>query len=364
MEKKKAILLLEDGTVFPGYSFGYLGESTGEVCFNTSMTGYQEIITDPSYAGQIMTMTYPMIGNYGVNKEDMESVVPVMRGFVVREYSEIFSNWRAEESLDAFLVKHKIPGIEGIDTRKLTRHIRDKGAMRGIISAIDSDEKSLMKKVLESPKMDGWDLATEVSTKKPYTFSKEGKYKIAAYDFGAKLNILRLLAAENCQVEVFPSKTPAEEIIKQKPDGVFLSNGPGDPATLDYAIENIKKLIDSNIPIFGICLGHQLLGLAFGAKTFKLKYGHRGGNQPVKDLTTGKVEITSQNHGFSIDDKTINGLDVEVTHLNLNDNTIEGIAHKTKPIFCVQYHPEASPGPHDASYLFKRFIEYIEKTRK
>lgn len=364
MEKKKALLLLEDGIVFHGYSFGYQGEATGEVCFNTSMTGYQEIITDPSYAGQIITMTYTMIGNYGVNEADMESKVPVMRGFVVREYSEVYSNWRAEESLDSFLVKHKIPGIEGVDTRMLTRHIRDKGAMRGIISASELDEKKLLEKVLASPKMDGWDLATEVSTKKPYIFSDKGKYKIVAYDFGAKLNILRLLADAGCQVEVVPAKTPAEEVLAKKPDGVFLSNGPGDPATLDYAIANIKKLIEANIPIFGICLGHQLLGLAFGAKTFKLKYGHRGGNQPVKDLTTGKVEITSQNHGFSVDEVTLKALDVEITHLNLNDNTIEGIAHKTKPIFCVQYHPEAAPGPHDASYLFQRFIEYIEKSKK
>lgn len=363
MEKKKAILLLEDGTTFSGYSFGYFGEATGEVCFNTSMTGYQEVITDPSYAGQIITMTYPMIGNYGVNKEDMESTAPVMCGFVVREYSEVYSNWRAEESLDKFLVTHKIPGIEGVDTRKLTRHIRDKGAMRGIISAVEFDQKKLMDKILVSPKMEGWDLATEVSTKKTYAFSKEGKYKIIAYDFGAKLNILKLLAAEDCQVEVVPAKTPAEEVLNKKPDGIFLSNGPGDPAALDYAINNIKKLIDSNIPIFGICLGHQLLGLALGAKTFKLKYGHRGGNQPVKDLTTGKVEITSQNHGFSVDEKTLKDLDVEITHINLNDKTIEGIAHKKKPIFCVQYHPEASPGPHDASYLFKRFIDYINKKK-
>ncbi len=361
MDKKKAVLLLEDGTIFQGYSFGYQGESTGEVCFNTSMTGYQEIITDPSYAGQIITMTTAMVGNYGANSKDMESAAPVMKGFAVRDYSAVYNNWQAETSLGDFLQTHKIPGIEGIDTRKLTRHIRDKGAMRGIISATDYSTDSLMKKVLASPQMNGLDLASTVSTKTKYEFSKTGKYKVVAYDFGVKLNILRMLAAENCQVTVVPGNTPAEEVLALKPHGIFLSNGPGDPAAVTYAIENTKKLIASGKPIFGICLGHQIIGLALGAKTFKLKFGHRGGNQPVKDLTTNKVEITSQNHGFSVDDKTLKNLPVTVTHINLNDKTIEGLAHKDKPVFCVQYHPEASPGPHDASYLFKRFIEYINK---
>jgi carbamoyl-phosphate synthase small subunit len=364
MAKKPALLLLEDGTIFKGFSFGYEGEAIGEVCFNTSMTGYQEIITDPSYAGQIMTMTYTMIGNYGTNSGDMETANPVMKGFVVREYSKVYENWQAEGSLSDFLVKYKIPGIEGVDTRKLTRHIRDKGAMRGIISSSDLDIKSLTKKVLASPNMEGLDLASVVSTKKEYQFSSGKKYNVIAYDFGAKQNILKLLTKANCNVTVVPANTPAEEVLKRKPDGVFLSNGPGDPAAVTYAIANTKKLIDAGIPIFGICLGHQIIGLALGAKTYKLLFGHRGGNQPVKDLTTGKVEITSQNHGFTVDEATLKTLDVEITHLNLNDNTIEGIAHKSKPVFCVQYHPEASPGPHDSAYLFDRFVTYIEKAKE
>jgi carbamoyl-phosphate synthase small subunit len=361
IKKAKAILLLEDGTVFNGFSFGYQGESTGEVCFNTSMTGYQEIITDPSYAGQIITMTYTMIGNYGTNSTDMETAAPKMKGFVVREYSSIYNNWRAECSLSDFLVKYKIPGIEGVDTRKLTRHLRDKGSMRGIISATDFNIKSLLEKVTASPDMNGWDLASVVSTKEKYVFSDKGKYNVVAYDFGAKLNILRMLRDTDCKVTVVPAATPAQEVLAMKPDGIFLSNGPGDPAAVTYAIKNTRELIDSGVPVFGICLGHQIIGLAMGAKTFKLKFGHRGGNQPVMDLTTNKVEITSQNHGFSIDPKTLSTKDMEITHLNLNDQTVEGVRHRTKPTFSVQYHPEASPGPHDAAYLFQRFVEYMNK---
>jgi carbamoyl-phosphate synthase small subunit len=361
MTQEKAILLLEDGTVFHGFAFGYKGETTGEVCFNTSMTGYQEVLTDPSYAGQIITMTYTMMGNYGTNSDDMESVKPVIKGFVCREYSKHHESRCAQESLDSFLKKHKIPGIEGIDTRKLTRHLRDKGAMRGIISSEDLDLKSLKEKALASPDMNGLDLASKVTTKKEYVFSTEGKYNVIAYDFGAKLNILRMLSAAGCKVTVVPAKTTAEEVLSRKPDGVFLSNGPGDPAAVTYAIENTKKLIDSGVPVFGICLGHQIMGLALGAKTYKLKFGHRGGNQPVMDMTTKKVEITSQNHGFAVDPKTLHTDHIDVTHWNLNDHTVEGFAHKTKPAFCVQYHPEASPGPHDAAYLFQRFVQYMEK---
>ncbi len=361
MERKKAILLLEDGTKFNGYAFGYAGEACGEVCFNTSMYGYQEIISDPSYAGQIITMTSVMIGNYGTTALDMQTAKPFMKGFVVREYSQVYENWRAERSLDDFLQEFQIPGIEGVDTRKLTRHLRDKGAMRGIISAIDLDEKSLLKKVLASPQMAGQDLASSVTTKKKYVFSDQGKYKVIAYDFGAKLNILNMLRDAGLQVTVVPANTPAEEVLAENPDGIFLSNGPGDPAAVTYAIENTKKLIASGKPIFGICLGHQIINLALGAETYKLKFGHRGGNQPVKDFITGSVEITAQNHGFSVKPESLHGLPVEVTHINLNDQTIEGIAHKEKPVFCVQYHPEAAPGPHDASYLFARFVEYIKK---
>jgi len=362
--KKPAVLLLEDGTLFNGFSFGYDGEATGESCFNTSLTGYQEIITDPSYAGQIVTMTAPMIGNYGANSADSEAAAPKMRGFAVREYSRHYENWRAEFSLDKFLSKHKIPGIEGIDTRKLTRHIRDHGAMRCIISSTDSDKKSLLAKVQAAPEMTGLDLASKVTVKNSYVFSGQGKYKVLAYDFGCKQSILRLLAAAGCAVTVVPASTPAAEVLAQKPDGIFLSNGPGDPAAVTYAIENVKKLLDSKVPVFGICLGHQIIALALGAKTFKLKYGHRGGNQPVMNLATRRVEITAQNHGFAVEPESLNGLPLEVTHLNLNDKTIEGLAHKAKPIFCVQYHPEASPGPHDAEYLFQQFVRQMEKARE
>ncbi|MDR1453462.1 MAG: glutamine-hydrolyzing carbamoyl-phosphate synthase small subunit [Candidatus Margulisbacteria bacterium] len=361
--KKPAVLLLEDGALFQGFSFGYAGEAVGESCFNTSMSGYQEIITDPSYAGQIIAMTAPMIGNYGANNADTESATPALRGFVVREYSRVYENWRAEESLGAFLDRQQICGIEGVDTRRLTRHIRDRGAMRCIISSTDLDPKTLMPKVQAAPQMNGLDLASGVTCQKPYVFSENKKYKVIAYDFGLKRNILKMLSAADCAVAVVPADTPAEQVLAQKPDGVFLSNGPGDPAAVAYAIENTRKLIASGLPLFGICLGHQIIALALGAKTFKLKYGHRGGNQPVLDLTTRQVEITSQNHGFAVDPGSLAGLPVKITHLNLNDQTVEGLAHQTKPIFAVQYHPEASPGPHDAGHLFQRFAGYLEKNR-
>ena len=351
--------MLEDGTLFPGFSFGYEGEATGESCFNTVMSGYQEIITDPSYAGQIVAMTYPLIGNYGANSADLESPVPVMRGLVVREYSRIYENRRAEESLEDFLIRHKIPGIEGVDTRRLTRHIRDLGAMRCILSSGDFDPKSLLTKVLASPQMSGSNLAGSVTTRKAYVFSENQKYKVIAYDFGVKRNILSRLTAAGCAVTVVPAETPAEEVLAQKPDGVFLSNGPGDPAAVTYAIANTRRLIESGVPLFGICLGHQIICLALGAKTFKLKYGHRGGNQPVMNLATRRVEITAQNHGFAVDPASLQDIPAEITYVNLNDQTVEGIAHKTKPVFAVQYHPEASPGPHDAGYLFTKFTELM-----
>ncbi|MDR1998037.1 MAG: glutamine-hydrolyzing carbamoyl-phosphate synthase small subunit [Candidatus Margulisbacteria bacterium] len=354
--KTPAVLLLEDGTLFNGFSFGYAGEAAGESCFNTALSGYQEILTDPSYAGQIVAMTAPMIGNYGTNAADMESAAPRLSGFVVREYSRVYANWRAETSLAEFLLKHKIPGIEGVDTRKLTRHIRDKGAMRCIISSTDPDKNSLLAKVKASPEMTGRDLASKVTGKKALVYSRNQKYKVIAYDFGCKQNILRLLTQAGCGVTVVPAGTPAARVLAEQPDGVFLSNGPGDPAAVTYAIENTRTLIASGTPVFGICLGHQIIALALGARTFKLKYGHRGGNQPVMDLTTRRVEITAQNHGFAVDPASLQGLPVEITHLNLNDRTVEGLAHKTRPVFGVQYHPEASPGPHDAAYLFQRFV--------
>jgi len=369
-EKKKAVLVLKDGRTFEGFSFGAEGETGGEVVFTTSMCGYQEILTDPSYDRQIVCMTYTQIGNYGVNDEDMESRMPFVAGFVVREYQDFPSNFRSNGSLESFLKKYSIVGIEGIDTRALTAHLRDKGAMNGIISTVDFDRDSLLKKLNTFPSMVGLDLVKNVSTDKPYDWSKglwtlengyveksDGKYFIVAYDYGIKFNILRNLVTAGFKVKVVPADFPAEEVLKLNPDGIFLSNGPGDPEPVTYAIENVKKLINKK-PIFGICLGHQILGLALGGKTYKLKFGHRGGNQPVKDLTTGKVEVTSQNHGFAVDIDSLKGK-AEVTHINLNDNTVEGLKHKEYPIFSVQYHPEASPGPHDASYLFKRFFDLV-----
>jgi carbamoyl-phosphate synthase small subunit len=372
---KKALLALADGTVFEGTSFGAEGEAAGEVVFNTSMTGYQEILTDPSYKGQIVTMTYPQIGNYGVNPEDVESGRPYVEGFIVKEYIDAPSNWRARKSLHDYLKEHGIVGIQGIDTRALTRHLRDFGAQPGIISTADLNLESVVTKAEKLPKMSGLDLAKDVTCKEPYTWDEgdwdietgyakksSPRYKVVAYDYGLKRNILRLLTQAGCDVTVVPATMPAEEVLKMNPDGVFLSNGPGDPEPVTYAIENIRKLLGKK-PVFGICLGQQLLGLALGGKTYKLKFGHHGGNQPIMDLTTRKVEIAAENHGFAVDLETVKD-QVVPTHMNLNDMTCEGFQHKTLPAFSVQYHPEASPGPHDSRYLFARFIEMMEKHKK
>ncbi|HKX12707.1 MAG TPA: glutamine-hydrolyzing carbamoyl-phosphate synthase small subunit [bacterium] len=375
LKKDRAILILQDGTTFEGSSFGYEGDASGEVVFNTSMIGYQEILTDPSYKGQIVTMTYPMIGNYGVNTEDVESSKPQVEGFVVKEYSRVYSNYRASESLGDYLKRHEIPGIEGIDTRALVRHLRDKGAQPGLISTQDFDLKRLKKKVKALPSMEGQDLVKDVTTDMAYTW-KEGTYSVAtassrkpdgklpkrkviAYDFGIKKNILRHLVDTGFDVKVVPATTPAEEVLAEKPDGVFLSNGPGDPAAVTYAIENTKKLI-GKVPVFGICLGHQILGLALGAKTYKLKFGHRGGNQPVKNLETGQVEITAQNHGFAIDPDSLKEAGT-MTHLHLNDKTVSGFRKEDEGVLAVQYHPESSPGPHDSLYLFEEFRKMMDQ---
>ena len=359
-KRTKAILLLEDGRVFNGFSFGHIGETTGEVCFNTGMSGYQEILTDPSYCKQIVTMTSPHIGNYGINSEDIESNNIQVSGFVIKEETEIPSNWRSELSVGYYLDDQKIVGIQNVDTRALTRHIRDNGAMNGIISSIDVDTKSLKSKLNKIPSMEGLDLAKVVTTKKNYKWSKDSKpYKVAAIDYGIKFNILRLLDKHDCEVTVFPADISADEIIKFDPDGVFLSNGPGDPSAVTYGIKMVKSLLGKK-PIFGICLGHQILALALGAKTFKLKFGHRGINHPVRNNETGIIEITSQNHGFAVDLDSLPD-NVESTHINLNDNTSEGIKCKDIPAFSVQYHPESSPGPHDSRYLFKQFIDMMKK---
>ena len=359
---KEAILVLEDGRTFRGASFGADGERFGEVVFNTSMSGYQEILTDPSYAGQIVCMTYPLIGNYGVNTDDVESRRPWVEGFVVKEASRIASNFRSTHSLQDYLKDNGIVGLEGIDTRALVRHIRDKGAMRAGISTTDLDEKSLLNKVLSSPEMANRELATSVTVEANYEYpaAKDESFHIVAYDFGVKTNSLREFAKYGCRVTVVPTATTAEEVLALDPDGIFLSNGPGDPASMTEVVEEIKKLTASEKPMFGICLGHQLLGEAFGGKTYKLKFGHRGGNQPIKDLTTGKIEITSHNHGFAVDADSLPA-DVEVTHVNLNDHTVAGLRHKSLPVFSVQYHPESAPGPHDSEYLFERFIELMQK---
>ncbi|MCX5750414.1 MAG: glutamine-hydrolyzing carbamoyl-phosphate synthase small subunit [Candidatus Saganbacteria bacterium] len=356
----KAILALEDGTIFTGAAFGATGESYGEVVFNTSMTGYQEILTDPSYKGQIVTMTYPLIGNYGINTEDFESEKPHLSGFVVREKSKIVSNWRSSESLDEFLKKNRVIGIEGIDTRALTLHIRSLGAMKGVISTVDLSPESLVKKVKVSEGLVGIDLVKKVTCKKAYDWNTSGEYKVVLLDCGAKFNIMRELAMRGCQVTVVPANTSAKEILAMKPDGVMLSNGPGDPAAVTYVIETVKELI-GKVPIFGICLGHQMLGLALGGKTFKLKFGHRGANHPVMNLKTRKVEITTQNHGFCLDLDSLNTKEIELTHVNLNDHTSEGIRHKKHPVFSVQYHPEAAAGPHDSRYLFEEFIQCLKE---
>ncbi len=361
----KAKLALANGVVFTGESFGAEGETAGEVVFNTSMIGYQEILTDPSYCGQIVTMTYPHIGNYGINPNDVESARPQVAGFVVREYSKFYSNFRATESLGDYLKRNNVVGIESIDTRKLTRIIREVGAMNAIISTTDLDDESLVGKAKAFPSMSGLDLAKVVTTKTQYRFSQNGradfKFNVVAYDFGIKTNILRKLYERGCDVTVVPADFPADEILKINPDGIFLSNGPGDPAAVSYGIENIKKLIGKK-PIFGICLGHQVLALAAGAKTFKMKFGHRGANHPVKNLLRETVEVTSHNHGFAVDADTLPS-DYEVTHIDLNDNILEGFRHKSLPLFCVQYHPEASPGPHDSDYLFDDFIAMVEGVR-
>lgn len=371
---KKAILVLEDGTVFEGRGFGAEGEAHGEVVFNTSMTGYQEILTDPSYNGQIVTMTYPEIGNYGVNPEDAESRRPFLKALVVREYWKDPSNWRSEDDLGSYMAKYGVVGIEGVDTRALTKLIRSEGAQKAAVSTVDTDPGSLLGRVRAARGIVGVDLVTEVSCESPYGWSEgtgawrpegEGpsaggrRFKVAAYDYGLKQNILRKLTDLGCDVTVVPSRTPPHEVLAMDPDGIFLSNGPGDPAAVAYAVESVRTLIGKK-PVFGICLGHQIVGLALGGKTYKLKFGHRGGNQPVKDLRTGKVEITSQNHGFAVDPESL-GSDVEITHVNLNDDTVEGLRHREHPVFSVQYHPEASPGPHDSSYLFEEFVEMMKE---
>lgn len=387
----KAILALEDGRCFEGEAFGFSGTRTGEICFNTSMTGYQEVLTDPSYRGQIVAMTYPMIGNYGINPLDEESSGPHVRGFVIEELCAVPSNWRSVESLDDYLKRHAIPGIQGIDTRALTKHLRTRGAMRSVITSEVGTEAEAVTLARESTPMEGSDFVKEVSTPEIYHWDpassesrrwdipspsqnrvggstgvlhplEETRYRVVAYDFGIKRNILRCLRQSGFDVHVVPSTTKAADVLALKPDGVFLSNGPGDPAALDYIHAEIRQLVGRQ-PIFAICLGHQILAHAFGGKTFKLKFGHRGGNQPVKDLRSGKVAITSQNHGFAVDDASLPP-GVEVTHINLNDGTVEGMRHKEHAVFSVQYHPEAAPGPNDAAYFFGEFANLIEASRQ
>ncbi|MCP5560555.1 MAG: glutamine-hydrolyzing carbamoyl-phosphate synthase small subunit [Verrucomicrobiaceae bacterium] len=384
----KALLALEDGRCFEGESFGAPGTRTGEICFNTSMTGYQEVLTDPSYRGQIVAMTCPQIGNYGINHHDAESHEPHVRGFVIEELSPVVSNWRSEESLDEYLKRWSIPGIQGIDTRALTKHLRTLGAMRAVVTNEVSSVAEAVQLAIDSPQMSGSDYVKEVTTKTAYTWDPDDtlsrewdipspsqnraggpdgafhdlapiKHHVVAYDFGIKRNILRRLRQQGFRVDVVPATATAEEVLAKNPDGVFLSNGPGDPAALGYIHTEINKLIGKK-PIFAICLGHQILGHAYGGKTFKLKFGHRGGNQPVKDLRSGKVAITAQNHGFAIDPSSLPS-NVEVTHINLNDGTVEGMRHRDEPVLSVQYHPEAAPGPNDAKYFFDEFTRMIEK---
>jgi carbamoyl-phosphate synthase small subunit len=376
-----AILALEDGTWYRGVAAGAQGEARGEVVFNTSMTGYQEVLTDPSYAGQIVTMTAPLIGNYGVAPGDAESNLPRVAGFVMREASPIASNYRSEGTLRDYLVRHNIVAIADIDTRALTRVLRSAGVMRGVIATGQVDPAELVEKARAIPRMEGADLVKDVTCEHAFEWRDRAaqageddhtefgiapqsrasrKLRVAAYDFGVKYNILRRLSAYGCDVHVFPASAPASDLLAIEPDGIFLSNGPGDPAALGYAIDNVRQLTKTDVPMFGICLGHQILGLAVGGETFKLKFGHRGANHPVKELRTGKVEITSQNHGFAVKPESLPA-DTTVTHLNLYDDTVEGFRHVTKPIFSVQYHPEASPGPHDADYLFQQFLESMDK---
>jgi carbamoyl-phosphate synthase small subunit len=366
--RSKAILALEDGTVFEGCSFGRAGETTGEVVFNTALCGYQEVLTDPSYAGQIVTMTYPHIGNYGVNAEDVESAKPQVAGFIVREASTMASSWRAAGELHRYLDESGIVGISEVDTRALTRHLRIHGAKRGVISTVVTDTQVLIAKARGSRNMVGLDLAREVTCGERFeTQAMAGSthpFKVVAYDFGMKRNILRMLNAAGCDVTVVPAGTSAADALALKPEGVFFSNGPGDPEPVTYAIEAAKRIMDKRVPMFGICLGHQILGLACGGKTYKLKFGHRGANHPVKNLATGQVEVTSQNHGFAVERTLFERPEYELTHVNLNDGTVEGFKHKELPVMSVQYHPEASPGPHDSHYLFKDFIDMMTAARR
>ena len=382
-----AILALEDGSVFHGQAFGARATAAGEVCFNTSMTGYQEILTDPSYKGQLVTMTYPLIGNYGVNDQDVESWAPHVAGFVIRELSPVVSNWRADRSLADYLSQHGIPGIQGIDTRSLTKKLRVRGALSGCLSTEGLTDDEAIARARAWGGMAGRDYVSEVTHKEPFLWDAKDEQSaafsltqshltaaprqvrqplppadipIVAYDFGMKYNILRRLRQKGFRIQVVPAHTPAAEALRHKPAGIFLSNGPGDPAALGGIVREVRTLVDSGIPVFGICLGHQILGQAFGGSTFKLKFGHRGGNQPVKDLESGRVEITSQNHGFAVDATSLPS-DVTVNRINLNDQTVEGLRHRTKPVFCVQYHPEASPGPHDSTPLFDEFRALVQK---
>ncbi len=370
-----AVLALEDGTVFEGQSFGAPVERTGEVVFNTAITGYQEIFTDPSYSGQIVVLTNPQIGNYGANDSDNEAARPYIEGLVVREFSPLASNWRADETAQQFLTGASLPVVAGIDTRALVRHLRSRGVMRGVLSANSTDHAALVERARQSPSMAGLDLATRVSTPERYAWDKgvdlcspsdlehdaaASRFHVVAYDFGIKRNILRRLVQVGCRLTVVPATTTAEDVLALKPQGVFLSNGPGDPEPLEYQAAQMRKLI-GRVPMFGICLGHQILGLALGAKTYKLKFGHRGANHPVLNKITGSVEITSHNHGFAVDPDSLNLNEVEITHTNLNDETLEGFRHRNHPLFCVQYHPEAAPGPHDSRYLFDDFVKLMER---
>jgi carbamoyl-phosphate synthase small subunit len=368
-----AILALEDGTVFEGRSFGAPAERSGEVVFNTAITGYQEIFTDPSYTGQIVILTNPQIGNYGTSASDNEAARPYIEGLVVREFSSITSNWRSDEEARTFLSKSNVPVVSDLDTRSLVRHLRSRGVMRGVLSAIEKDGRKLVEKARSIPSMAGLDLASRVSTPERYHWTKtvepcspseivhaasEPRFNVVAYDFGIKQNILRRLVHTGCKVTVVPARTSAEDVLALQPDGVFLSNGPGDPEPLHGQIENVRRLIGKT-PIFGICLGHQILGLALGGKTYKLKFGHRGANHPVINKVTQRVEITSHNHGFAVDPDSLSTNDVDITHVNLNDHTLEGFRHRREPVFCVQYHPEAAPGPHDSHYLFDDFVHLM-----
>ena len=354
----KALLVLEDSSTYPGISCGAEGERAGELVFNTSMTGYQEVLTDPSYKGQMVVMTYPQIGNYGIIPGDMESRRPFLEGFIVRELSRTYSNWEASESVQDFLKRQGIVAIQGLDTRALTKKLREKGALRGVLSTTDLSPKNLLKKARSHPSTIGVDMVQYVTCAKPYTWMEEGEKHIVVMDFGVKYSILRCLAQEGFKVTVVPSTTSCEDILKLRPHGIVLSNGPGDPGPVGYAVETIRRLVESGIPVFGICLGHQLLGLAFGGKTFKLKFGHHGANHPVQDLATGKIEVTTQNHSFCVDPESLPP-EVQTTHLNLNDRTSEGMRHTRLPVFSVQYHPEAGAGPHDARHLFRRFGDLI-----